>query len=371
MKVLVTDAELTLSLAALRSLARAGLEVVALSWTPQAIGFRSRSVTTAIVGPAAVELDAFAEFVGRTVAEAKIGAILPVGQDATMALAQRRDALPPEVAVALPPVASIEVAMSKRRTTELAASVGIRIPKTYAREEGVARFPAVAKHVTGSGEVRYLNSPDDLAGLNDEWLVQDYVPGEGRGLFALFNHGAPRAVFMHRRIREFPPTGGASTMAESVDDAQLRELGLRLLRKLDWHGVAMVEFKRERRDGGYTLMEVNPKLWGSLALAVAAGVDFPLLAVLLARGEPFEAPRYRVGLRFQWVAQDLLHAAARPRSLPAVLRDLADPRVRKDVAWRDPLPAIAEAGATFKSAIQQAHAGVLRAPHGTPDDRPG
>jgi predicted ATP-grasp superfamily ATP-dependent carboligase len=78
---------------------------------------------------------------------------------------------------------------------------------------------------------------------------------------------------MHRRIREYPITGGASTAAESFYDPALRDLRLTLLRALNWHGVAMVEFKKDQRDGTHKL--INAKFWGSLDLAIAAGVDFP------------------------------------------------------------------------------------------------
>lgn len=67
---------------------------------------------------------------------------------------------------------------------------------------------------------------------------------------------------MHKRMREYPITGGSSTAAESMYDPELRDLGLTLLKALDWHGVAMVEFKKDSRDGKYKLMEINPKFWG-------------------------------------------------------------------------------------------------------------
>ena len=82
---------------------------------------------------------------------------------------------------------------------------------------------------------------------------------------------------MHRRIRERLVMGGPSTCAESVYDSKLLDYGLRVLKNLKWHGVAMVEFKKDSIDGEFKLMEINPKFWGSLDLAIASGVDFPYL----------------------------------------------------------------------------------------------
>ena len=127
----------------------------------------------------------------------------------------------------------------------------------------------------------------------------------------------------------------------------------RMLDALEWHGVAMVEFKR-RRDGSFALMEINPRLWGSLALSVAAGVDFPLGLWQLATGAPLPAqPRYRRGLRMRHLSTDMAWQKAnflanhrdpflltRPR-----VRSLLEPalvlvgRERWDhFRWRDPGP---------------------------------
>jgi predicted ATP-grasp superfamily ATP-dependent carboligase len=46
-----------------------------------------------------------------------------------------------------------------------------------------------------------------------EVLIQEFIKGAGFGFFALMNHGAPLRMFMHQRIREYPPSGGRSTAA--------------------------------------------------------------------------------------------------------------------------------------------------------------
>ena len=129
----------------------------------------------------------------------------------------------------------------------------------------------------------------------------------------------------------------------------------------------MVEFKLDARDGDYKLMEVNPKFWGSLDLAIAAGVDFPWLTVQVALGNPFPpVADYVRGLRFQWVFSDLLHAAARPRDLGSVLRDLGSPRVANDVSFRDLRPNLANGRGVGAKVLRGIRAGTLRHPDGAP-----
>jgi predicted ATP-grasp superfamily ATP-dependent carboligase len=364
-RVLVTDAEYKLTLGAIRSLGRRGVEVVAVAAHPRAEGFHSRYAANRVVGPPPHEGDRFVDFVLETVERKRIDVVLPIGQDSNLALSRARDRVRERAAIAVAAWDSMQVAASKRRAVEFALELGVPVPHTFEDAADVDGFPVVAKKVVGSGQVRYVNYADELP-HGDDWLLQEYVPGEGRGLFALLDNGEEKAVFMHRRLREYPVTGGASTAAESIVDPTLRELGLRLLTNLGWHGVAMVEFKLDRRDGSYRLMEINPKFWGSLDLAIAAGVDFPWLAVQLALDRPIVPPSYRVGLRFQWVFSDLVHAAARPRDIPGFLRDLLDPRVREDIMLRDLKPHLAEGRATVADLGRRLRAGTLRHPHGDP-----
>src|SRR5262249_37353097 len=108
---------------------------------------------------------------------------------------------------------------------------------------------------------------------------------------------------------EKPPTGGESVLRESIEpDPALLAASERLLQALRWTGVAMVEFRRTP-DGRALLMEMNPRLWGSVQLAIDAGVDFPALLVALYRGEKSSPVEAVVGVRTRWLLGDLDHLA--------------------------------------------------------------
>jgi predicted ATP-grasp superfamily ATP-dependent carboligase len=140
-------------------------------------------------------------------------------------------------------------------------------------------------------------------------MVQERIEGEGHGVFLLIWNGTVRAAFAHRRLREKPPWGGVSTLSESVPlGHEILVKSARLLKALGWQGVAMAEFKRDRRDGRSKLMEVNGRFWGSLQLAIDAGVNFPLLLYRLSRGEdPPTQFDYKVGVKSLWLLGDLDH----------------------------------------------------------------
>lgn len=138
------------------------------------------------------------------------------------------------------------------------------------------------------------------------FMLQEYIPGQGAGVFALYNHGQAVVFFAHQRLREKPPEGGISVLSQSVAvTIELERLARSLLDDVAWHGVAMVEF-RQTPAGEYYLMEVNTRFWGSLQLAIDAGVDFPALLLKSCEGQllPVQVP-YRLGQRLRWLLGDL------------------------------------------------------------------
>jgi hypothetical protein len=122
----------------------------------------------------------------------------------------------------------------------------------------------------------------------------------------LFRHGTLRAKFTHKRLKEKTATGGISTLRVGVINSTLEEYARRLLESVGFHGVAMVEFKHDEQSGKSWLLEVNPRFWGSLALAIQSGVDFPhLLYRLATEGDISPVTHYRTGHVVRWILGDV------------------------------------------------------------------
>jgi predicted ATP-grasp superfamily ATP-dependent carboligase len=140
-------------------------------------------------------------------------------------------------------------------------------------------------------------------------LVQGKVEGPGEGVFVARWNGRTLARFAHRRLREKPPAGGVSVYRESIAlDPVLLAACERVLDALGWNGVAMIEGKRDAHTGAWRVMEINGRFWGSLQLAVDAGVDFPALLARAVLGEtPGEPPSWETGGRLRWEWGDVDH----------------------------------------------------------------
>ncbi|GAA0839895.1 hypothetical protein GCM10009113_04110 [Marinobacter szutsaonensis] len=147
----------------------------------------------------------------------------------------------------------------------------------------------------------------DMPYLQDcPFMLQEFIPGHGSGVFCLYDRGHPVQFFAHQRLREKPPEGGVSVLSRSVPvDKELKQAAEKLLNTVQWHGVAMVEF-RISSDGTPYLMEINTRFWGSLQLAVDSGIDFPLMLANIHLGRPIEQTLdYRYDQRLRWFLGDL------------------------------------------------------------------
>jgi predicted ATP-grasp superfamily ATP-dependent carboligase len=379
MKVLLTDGNYKHTLAAVRSLGKQGVKVGVVSHIPCSVSFCSRYCTSRYHVPDPKTDPSYAQRILEIVKDDHYDVLLPVSYAAVMQLSGIRDELEHYVRLPIADPVALDLAGHKDETVKIAEKVDVRVPKTYyphstqeVRELAQElRYPVVVKGAEEAGYVGYANTPEELISRFSsisEYLpiVQEYIPGDGYGFFALYNHGEPRAIFMHRRIREYPVTGGPSTCAESVFDPELKRCGMAMLNELRWHGVAMVEFKKDARSGEYVLMEINPKFWGSLDLSIASGVDFPYLACRMAlEGDVEPVFEYLVGTRFRWLFPgEIFHGMTNPRAIPRIVRAFFDGSTRSDVELADIVPNIMEVGMTGAEFILRVAQGRFWRAHG-------
>ena len=382
MKVLLTDGNFKHTLAAVRSLGKRGIDVTVLSDLPISISFYSKYCQHHVIAPDPEKDPRFADFLLEYVKKNQFDVLLPISFAAVMQVSRIREELEKFVKIPLADNLSLGIAGSKDRTIQYAEKIGVRIPKTwYPKTESDAdaiahevSYPAVIKGSEESGFVRYANSPEELSEkyrmiARYSPVIQEYITGEGYGFFALYNHGKARAIFMHKRIREYPVTGGPSAVAESVYNPALRDAGLRILDSLNWHGVAMVEFKKDQKTGEFVLMEINPKFWGSLGLSIASGVDFPYLACRMALDGDIEPVcQFKTSVKYRWLfPADLFNVITNPHALPQFIRDFGDPTIQYDIDMHDLAPTFMQMGMTVAEFVLRVKQKRFWRPHGRPD----
>lgn len=334
-RVLVLDGEERASLAVARSLSAAGFRVSTAARSSWALAARTRGVERVVLGGMALAAPlAYAAEIAELAARLGASLVIPVTDASLEATLEHRQLFAPGTTI---PVASRDVyraASDKLHVHRIACEVGIGIDETIVVEHGEQApadprlYPGVVKphrSVVGTTtrhktSVRAVDDRDAcsraLEALPPEEfpvLVQRRVRGPGEGFFTARWNGATIANFAHRRLREKPPAGGVSVFRESIPlDPGLQRACDALLDRLEWDGVAMVELKRDLDRGGWRVMEINGRFWGSLQLAIDAGVDFPaLLANAALGGSPAAPPAWRSGVRLRWEWGDVDHLLIR------------------------------------------------------------
>jgi predicted ATP-grasp superfamily ATP-dependent carboligase len=385
MRILVLDGNQNQAVASVRSLADAGHEVLvgeASSWSKAGWSRLCRG-TFQYPNPEE-DVAGFIACVSETAKQQLGTLVLPMTEATMLPVSAQRDTLLSDGSrLVLPDHADVLRAFNKNEMVQVAASIGIAVPKTVPvsnLEEArraclVLKFPVVLKprssvETESDGGVRITGRPryakdqqellaryEELIQICSQMLVQEFVDGDGVGYFALMSHGELRAEFAHRRIRDVHPTGSGSAVRVSVEpDAEMRTASLAILQALRWHGVAMVEF-RQAPGGPPVFMEVNGRFWNSLPLACYSGADFPAwLAELAAKGDIESKPPFRSGVVCRWLVGDFRHTievlkgppAGYPRPYPDRWRTIfsvltpARGTYHDNFQWRDPLPELGD-----------------------------
>jgi len=366
-KVFITDAEQgRVPLCIIRSLGKAGFKVYVGSCLKIATPYFSRYCSKKIVYPnPSIYPAKFKQFMFDYLKKEQFDAVFPTSNSSVLFFSKYKKELSKYTIIPLADYDQMILAMDKSNTFKIAEKIGIPCPKTYypldlsELKEMCEDFsyPVIIKPRKGAGAVGVKICQNKtqliwnfmyLSKTYGPPLVQEYIPkgGDTIGVSCLFDcQHQEKVVFVHKRLREYPINGGPSTLRESIRHPEAEKLAVKLLKKLNWFGVAMVEFKIDPRDNKPKLMEINPRFWGSLSLPIMAGVNFPLLLYkLVTTGEVEKVENYPVGIKSRWLGGDflnLLHSKNKFKSLREFF-DFSDKNTFcEDFVPEDPLPTFA------------------------------
>ena len=335
----VVDVGWVNGLAAIRSLGRAGIRVLALDHRPSALGFRSRYAQP-VLTPDPHEEEAFISFFEEVELEAP-APVFATHDEPLNAIARAAERLGQRFLYPFPGWDVLSQIQDKRSQLAAAEGAGVPVPCTaHPRSAKEARaaaeelgWPVLMKPSSTEGFKRRFGRQafrcESASEVESAYrdaepyapMVQEAIPGGDGELYTLGSYlaegGEAFGLFCGRKLRQTPPGIGTCRVGEAVWVEEVVEQGLRLLRALGFHGLSQVEFKRDPRDGSYKLMEVNPRLWQWHGLASACGVDLPLIAYRDLTGEQLE-PVSTDGRRRRWAITLLPGESPAPQRPPYV-----------------------------------------------------
>ena len=367
--LIIGGAQVSLGIA--RSLGRRGIPVWLVADHP--IAKFSRYVQRSFPWHGLDDCDGVAALVGLAERYGLAGwVLLATGDEDMRVIAQNQDLLAPHFRVATADWATMRWLFDKRLTYQRAASLDIDCPATHLPRDVAEcerldlRFPVVLKPACRHALNEFTRSKawraDDRAALlrlyrraaaqvgDDAVIVQELIPGAGDTQFShagLWNNGEAIASLVARRTRQLPVDfGRSSTFVETVEDAAVEALARHFLQSLNYTGVAEVEFKYDRRDRRYKLLDVNGRFWTWVGLGGRAGVDLPYLAWQQAVSQSVSPRHGKSGVAWMHTSRDLLAAWREVRqgtlTIANYLAGFRKPLAFANFALDDPMPALVE-----------------------------
>jgi predicted ATP-grasp superfamily ATP-dependent carboligase len=349
---LVTHAHSRAAVAGIRDLGAAGVRVGAVASRRSAAGLWSRHTAVRAVGPGSDDPDAWRECIAHLAGRHGPLVVYPGQEEGIAPLVH--PPLPDRVVLPYPGIDAVEAVRDKRRLAALSREAGIASPAVLGEgaASAVAASPPSAPCVLKSTGLSDALPGALMCGSDDELLrelealpenepviVQERAQGPLVAVTVVLDRdGTLVARFQQSALRLWPTTAGASSLGRSVaPDPGLIERVAALLRSAGYWGLAQVQLVGTAR--GPAAIDVNPRFYGSLPLARAAGVNLPLAWHQVAIGErPRPQLDYRVGVTYRWLEGELTAAwngeRSRLRSRPP------GPRAGAMWAWDDPAPGV-------------------------------
>ncbi len=158
-------------------------------------------------------------------------------------------------------------------------------------ENNTFQFPIIVKPKKGSGSkgVYYIDNQNELKGKKIDFkknLVQERLPNSKNveGGFFLCKDGEILSFYSHQRIRTFPESGGVTLFSKASEKQNIKEAGEQMTKALNWNGLLMIEFIFDERDNKYKVIEINPRMWGSILLSEYCSANFLVKYIELCVG---------------------------------------------------------------------------------------
>lgn len=237
----------------------------------------------------------------------KADILLPITEAAIYFTAKHKAVM--EKHLKLPAVPSANLfrkVVNKHELNVLLADKGFPVSKNIIVDErgpeelaSLVNYPVLFKPVIGGGGwgIRYVDSAGQLIKLLQDWdhtylyILQEFIPGSNVDCSLIAQDGKLQAATIQKPLKNRGLT--FATGIKFVEDPKLRSMMERLVEAIGWNGIAHIDLRYDERDGSYKIIDFNSRYWSTLIGSVAAGINFPYLAIRQALELPFDKQEYK------------------------------------------------------------------------------
>lgn len=163
------------------------------------------------------------------------------------------------------------------------------------------------KHGSGSVGIHYIDNISELDNAKiidfSKYLIQERIE-DGQNIlggFFLAHKGELIIYYGHKRIRTYPEEGGVTVYSKVDFNDEIKHLGVDLLKKLNWSGIAMIEFLYDKRSNSYKIIELNPRAWGSIMLSEFCNSNMLSNYINIALNREIEKSFLKDNVYIRWI----------------------------------------------------------------------
>lgn len=314
-----------------RSLGREGIDIVAVDHRADAAGLRSRYVRPMVMPDPVRQPGDTLEMLLNEAPPSEKGVLFPTSDAFVLFISRFQEELGERYLFCIPPRQLLEKIVNKHLQYQEAIRLGAPLPPTFFPSNMTdvrdimdrLSYPAFIKpYYSHLWYERFGNkgfkvwSPAELKERYEtifahglQALVQTIIQGPNTNhvkVCAYYGQDGERhALFLTRKIRQFPVEFGIGTTMESFHDPLVKRIGLDFMENIGYRGIGSIELKLDDRTGKYMMIELNPRLWAQNIQATCAGVNFPLIQYLDVTGQQMgEEPEWRDGVRWMDAFED-------------------------------------------------------------------
>ena len=319
----------------IRSLGRKGIPVVVVTWDKHSVISSSKYVDESVIAPHPDRSSKeFISFLLNNSPKWKNGLLIPTDDYSVIVLSQNKTELSKHYVVTVPRWDVIEKCVNKKLTYETAKTADIPVPKTVFPDslaylethKNEFVYPYLLKPLFSQkfaeelklGKMFKIKNFEELEskfslankqGL--DMMVTEWIHGDCDQLYTYYAYRSLDGKFLVeatlKKLRQSHPDFGTIVVGESTYTPEIMELGRKFLNELSYTGLCGVEFKRDRRDGKFKLIEINARSGTGVNLPVQAGIDFPWIMYKdLVDHEKIRINNYDIGLKWIYLSSDLI-----------------------------------------------------------------
>ena len=358
--VLLTDGGDRQTLPLARAFHELGCKVAALNASKLDNGYVSRYVDEKILEPCIKKSKNYhGQKIKELILTGKYDVAVTTSDDTAEQLSLMKEEIKGKTKITVADPELFYMAYDKNQTMRVCMENDIPCPKTYLNISKIEDipfdqllYPLVVKPRKSYGAIGYhqVNNKKELMELCqkiqlqiEQYVFQEYIPQTDiQYECAMFidRNNEVKTACVFSKNRWFPVSGGSSTCNVTVDRPDIQESCARLLQKLQWRGAADIDLIQDPRDGKAKIMEINPRVSGSIKVVFQSGVNIAQQILQLALEEPVsEYKAYKKDIRLRCVHTDFLWFVKSPHRFHTDPNWFSWKNTTDQIfSWKDPLP---------------------------------